>query len=87
MIPRHLPDSNGAETMASGLGVSAAHALVRERYAEEDARTKARLDFIVKVLGRCRYCRGKLQDRQIEKTPGVCGRKPCQRRALEERGR
>jgi hypothetical protein len=84
MIPRHLPDPHGAETMGSGLGASAAHALVRDRYADEDARTKARLDFTVKVLGRCRFCRAHLSDRTLEKTPGVCGANPCKRRAARE---
>ena len=71
-------------TAGTSFGQGAVEALVADRFAEEDARTKARLDRAVKVLGRCRYCGAHLRDRTLVRSPGVCGKKPCKRRAALE---
>jgi hypothetical protein len=71
-------------TAGTSFGQGAVEALVEDRFAEEDARTKARLDRAVKVLGRCRYCGAHLRDRTLVRSPGVCGRRPCKRRAALE---
>lgn len=52
--------------------------------ADQDAATNARLDYIVKVLGKCRYCGAKLSDNILARTPGVCSQRKCKSAAKRE---
>jgi hypothetical protein len=58
-------------------------AAVADRYAASDAARMAELDQL--LAARCRFCGARnLSERVQERTPGVCSRGKCQRRAKRE---
>jgi hypothetical protein len=59
-------------------------ATVADRYAEDHQTRKAWLHYVLKVLGRCHYCRRHLTEGSIANHPAVCGRGECRRRARKE---
>jgi hypothetical protein len=71
-------------TAGTSFGQGAVQDLVEERFADDDARTKAWLDRLVKIGGRCRYCGATVGDRMLALHPEVCGSTPCVRRARKE---
>ncbi len=73
-----------APTTGTSFGHGAVEARVAARFADEDARTNARLDRLVKVGGRCRYCGATVIDSMLARHPEVCGDKHCLRRARDE---
>jgi len=72
-------------TAGTSFGHGAVEALVEERFGPEDERTNARLDRLVKIGGRCRYCSGAVSDAALALHPEVCSARPCLLRARNER--
>lgn len=66
--------SDGPSIEARTLRVAAA-------FREQDEARRARLDYVVKVLAKCRFCGAELTDVTLAKTPGVCSRAHCRKEA------
>jgi hypothetical protein len=64
-----------AEEEGSG---TALHAMVAERFADEDARRKAWLEEKMKAMT-CKWCGAKLWESLASRTPGECGQTKCRR--------
>jgi hypothetical protein len=59
-------------SLASEPSFAPIHARVTDAFAAQDAEVKARLDWLVKVGGKCHGCGATVADAQLEKHPGVC---------------
>ena len=53
-----------------------------EAFREDDRRRRWELDRRLREDGYCRYCRKKLNEDLMERTPGVCGDKECRKRKM-----
>ena len=64
--------------------------LIAERilaaFGAEDAARSAYLDRLIREGGHCRFCGAEVSDVRLAKSPGLCSKRQCQKRAARGEG-
>lgn len=63
------------------LEVGSLDARTSTAFDDDDRRRRTELDRLIRDEGHCRYCRKRISDDTMGRTPGVCGGRECRKKA------